>query len=198
MQEYQSLDSLPPVDNDSEVLTLDESSVYSELVRLNPRKASGPDGVPNWLLKDYAEFLANPVCIILNGSFAEQYLPLLWKYANVTPLPKMKPVTVITKHIRPISLTPSLSKLAEDFIVRYYIGPAVLEIIDPNQYGAIPKSSTTHALISMIHTWASATDGTGAAVRMVLLDYGKAFDLIDHRILVILVQYNGKTQRQRI
>jgi hypothetical protein len=110
----------------------------------------------------------------------------------------MKPVTVITKHIRPISLTPSLSKLAEDFIVRYYIGPAVLEIIDPNQYGAIPKSSTTHALISMIHTWASATDGTGAAVRMVLLDYGKAFDLIDHRILVILVQYNGKTQRQRI
>ena len=180
MQEYQSLDSLPPVDNDSEVLTLDESSVYSALVRLNPRKASGPDGVPNWLLKDYAEFLANPVCVILNSSFAEQSLALLWKYANVTPLPKTKPVTVITKHIRPISLTPSLSKLAEDFIVRYYIGPAVLEIIDPNQYGAIPKSSTTHALISMIHTWASATDGTGAAVRMVLLNYRKAFDLIDH------------------
>jgi hypothetical protein len=45
------------------------------------------------------------------------------------------------------------------FIVRYYIGPAVLEITDPNQYDAIPKSSTTHALISMIHTWASATDG---------------------------------------
>ena len=184
MQEYQSLDSLPPVDNDSEVLTLDESSDYSALVRLNPRKASGPDGVPNWLLKDYAEFLANPVCVILNSSFAEQSLPLSWKYANVTPLPKTKPVTVITKHIRPISLTPSLSKLAEDFIVRYYIGPAVLEIIDPNQYGAIPKSSTTHALISMIHTWASATDGTGAAVRMVLLDYRKAFDFIDHRILV--------------
>ena len=39
MQEYQSLDSLPPVDNDSEVLTLDESSVHSALVRLNPRKA---------------------------------------------------------------------------------------------------------------------------------------------------------------
>jgi hypothetical protein len=60
MQEYQSLDSLPPVDNDSEVLTLDESSVYSALVRLNPRKASGPEGAPNWLLKDYAEFLVNP------------------------------------------------------------------------------------------------------------------------------------------
>ena len=36
----------------------------------------------------------------------------------------------------------------------------------------------------MIHKWAQATDGTGAAVRVVLFDYRKAFYLIDHRILV--------------
>ena len=35
----------------------------------------------------------------------------------------------------------------------------------------------------MSHTWASATDKTGAAVRVVLLDYKKAFGLIDHNIL---------------
>ena len=62
--------------------------------------------------------------------------------------------------------------------------PAVLEIIDLNQFGAIPNSSTTQALIPMMHTFASATDGTGAAVKIVLLDYRKAFDLIDHQILV--------------
>ena len=85
MQEDQSLDSFPPVDNDSEVLTLNESSVHSALVRLNLRKASGPDGVPNWrLLKDYAEFLANPVCVILNSSFAEQSLPLEVRQCNTT------------------------------------------------------------------------------------------------------------------
>lgn len=64
-----------------------------------------------------------------------------------------------------------------------YIGPAVLKIIDPNQFGAIPNSSTIQALISMIHEWAQATDGTSAAVRIVLLDYTKAFYSIDHRIL---------------
>lgn len=42
-------------------------------------------------------------------------------------------------------------------------------------------SSTTQALISMVHKWAEATDRTGAAVR---IDYRKAFDLIDHSILV--------------
>ena len=80
-------------------------------------------------------------------------------------------------------------KLAEDFIVKNNVGRAVLEIIDPNEFGAIPKSSTTQALISMIHAWKSDTDGTGAAVRNILLDYEKAFDLIDHRILVDKVPF---------
>ena len=71
--------------------------------------------------------------------------------------------------MRPISPTPVLSKLAEEFVVSKYIGLVVLELIDPNQFGAIPKSSTLHALISMVHTCAQATDGTGSAVRVVLL-----------------------------
>ena len=96
---------------------------------------------------------------------------------------KVKPVTIVTKHIRPISLTLALSKLAEEFDVRKYIGPAVLALIDPNQFGAIPKSSTLRTLISMVHTWAQATDVTGSSVRVVLLDYSKAFDLVDHSTL---------------
>ena len=35
----------------------------------------------------------------------------------------------------------------------------------------------------MMHTWAQATDGTGSAVRVVCLDYRKAFDLEDHGTL---------------
>ena len=77
-----------------------------------------------------------------------------------------------------------MSKLAEDFVVSTHVGPAVLKIIDQDQYGGIPKSSTLFALISMFHHWSQATDGTGAAVRVVLFDYRKAFDLIDHMILV--------------
>ena len=36
----------------------------------------------------------------------------------------------------------------------------------------------------MVHHWAKATDGNGSVVRIVALDSKKAFDLIDHRILV--------------
>ena len=80
--------------------------------------------------------------------------------------------------------TPVLSKLAEDFVVDRYVKPAVLAKVDPRQFGTVPGSSTTEALVSMIHAWNSATDGNGATVRVVLFDFKKAFDLIDHQILI--------------
>ena len=174
-----------PLEEDSpEFLAVPEERVLKQLSRLNPAKACGPDEIPNWLLREYAEFLALPVTRILNASYSEQRLPSLWKLADVSPLPKKKPVQNLKKDLRPISLTPCISKVAEDFVVRDYVKPAVLKVIDLNQYGAIPKSSTTLALLSMIHDWTLGTDGNGSTVRAILFDYRKAFDLIDHSILV--------------
>ena len=94
-----------------------------------------------------------------------------------------RPVQDINKHLRPISLTPILSKIAEEYVVDTYVKPAVLSNIDLQQFGTVPKSSTTHALISMIHSWAKSTDGNGSTTRVVLFDFRKAFDLIDHHVL---------------
>ncbi|KXJ12410.1 Polycystic kidney disease protein 1-like 3 [Exaiptasia diaphana] len=58
--------------------------------------------------------------------------------------------------------------------------------IDKNQYGSIPNSNTTLALISMLHSWYKDTDG--ATVGVVLFDIKKAFDLIDHSILMAKLQ----------
>ena len=154
------------------------------LATLNPSKACGPDEIPNWLLKEYAELLAFPVSKIINSSFKEQRLPKIWKFADVSPLPKVKPVEDLKKHLRPISLTPCLSKVAEECVVVDYVKSAVLNVLNPSQCGAVPKSSTTQALIHMLHYWTKGCDGNGATVRVTLYDYKKAFDLIDHRILV--------------
>lgn len=150
---------------------------------LNPRKASGPDGIPAWLLKENVDLLMDPVRDIFNCSFSEGRLPPSWKAADIVPIPKKKPVKDVNKDLRPISLTPVLSKIAEEFVVEGYVRPAMLTKIGDNQFGSIPKSSTTHALLSMVHSWTKQTDGTGSTVRVVLFDYRKAFDLIDHTIL---------------
>ena len=173
-----------PVEEDSLFLEVSEARMQSLLANLNPSKASGPDSIPNWLLKEYADFLCRPLTVIFNASFKEQCLPQIWKMADVTPLPKTKPVKELKKDLRPISLTACLSKVAEECVVVDYVKPAALRVLDPNQYGAVPNSSTTQALIHMVHHWSKETDGNGATVRTVLFDYRKAFDLIDHNILV--------------
>ena len=53
----------------------------------------------------------------------------------------------------------------------------------PNQFGFIPDSCTAFALISRLHHWFEATGETSALVRAALLDYKKAFDLVDHNLL---------------
>ena len=132
----------------------------------------------------FSDNLAIPLCEIINSSLAEKQLPNIWKCANVTLIPKNSSITNVNNDLRPISLTPTVSKIAEDYVVNEHIKPAVLRHIGHNQYGCIPNSSTTHALVNLVHNWPQATDGTGADLRVIALDYRKAFDLIDHNILL--------------
>ena len=116
LEEYhvtEKIAKLPLEDQSPKYLVVTEYDVYKRLSHLNAAKAGGPDGIPNWILREYAEFLAYPVSIILNATFKEQQLPRAWKLADVTPLPKTKPVKEIKKELRPIFLTLSFSKFAE-------------------------------------------------------------------------------------
>ena len=149
LAEYQlslPLDRVSLEDN-PEFLEVSEERVLRHLQKLSSGKGGGPDEVPNWFLREYAVILALRISQIVNTSYKQQCLPSIWKFANVSPLPKVKLEQDLKRELRPISLTPSISKVAEDFVIKDYVKPAILEIIDPNQYGTIPKSSTTSALL---------------------------------------------------
>ncbi len=66
--------------------------VEKALAKRNPGKESGPDNIPNWLLRDYSRIVALSIMNIINTSYLEQHLPACWKMADVSPLPKKKPV----------------------------------------------------------------------------------------------------------
>ena len=86
-----------PLEENPVFLEVPTYRVYDNLIHLNKYKAPGPDSLPNWVLKEYAELLAQPaVTDILNSSYKEQKLPsglmrTLWvesllrkfKYSNV-------------------------------------------------------------------------------------------------------------------
>ena len=59
--------------------------------------------------------------------------------ADVSAIPKVKPVRHPKKDLRPISLTPSVSKVAEELLVEKYVKPVILKVLDINQYRSDPK-----------------------------------------------------------
>ena len=116
--------------------------------------------------------------------YLEYRVPLVWKLADVPPLPKVPTICDFIKELRPISLTSTLSKVTEGIVMEKELKPTILSSVDPRQFGFIPWPSTTFARISMLHHWLRTTDGNGLTVRTALLDYWKAFDLVDHHLLI--------------
>jgi len=65
------------------IIIIDPTEIERRLLHLNLHKSSGPDGLPNWLLRDLAPLLRQPLAAIFNASLREGYLPPIWKSAEV-------------------------------------------------------------------------------------------------------------------
>ncbi|PFX12862.1 hypothetical protein AWC38_SpisGene23110 [Stylophora pistillata] len=67
-------------------------STFQVFIALTRRKrtATGPDGIPFWIWKDYAEIFTPVIENLLNMSLARQIWPSRWKEANINPLPKVE------------------------------------------------------------------------------------------------------------
>ncbi len=65
------------------------------------------------------------------------------------------------------------------------------QVIDPNQYGELRGSSTTLALLQILQPVYQATDNSKNYARLILIEFSKAFDHIDHQILLHKLNQNG-------
>ena len=168
--------------NEASEFDISWAAVEAKPSCINVHKAPGPDGLPNWVLRDFSAQLAGPVCAIFNASVREGFVPARWKEANVIPVPKVQPPRSIESDLQPNSLTATPGKLLVSFISSWIL-ERIKDQLDGRQYGALKHRSTTHALVDMLHHWHSATD-RGQSVRTVFIDFAKAFDHVDHNIFV--------------
>ena len=81
------------------------------------RTSPGPDGLPYWLWKNYAHYLALVLTKVLNLSLHEQHVPSQWKLANISPIQKESTLSDCSQ-LRPISLTNIIMRLFEKIIFR--------------------------------------------------------------------------------
>ncbi len=155
--------------------------VQNQLMRININKALGPNDPVLKNLKEFACVLAVPLTEILNDSFREMYCPKIWRQYKINSILKSIPCST-ADNLKP-ALTSVLSKVQESFAVNW-MNEDIHGKITESQFGGIRNSSTALALLYLTHKWYKVMDTPNRIIRIVFLDFKKAFDLIDHNVLL--------------
>jgi hypothetical protein len=152
------------------------------MLRNVTKTSPGCDCIPHWVFKRCSYELAEVVAHLYNSSLTLGVLPQQWLTAVITPVPKISNPTAISD-FRPISVTPILSRVVEKCVVTRWLRPAIPPVLIADQFAFRPTGSTTCALVYMMHHVTRMLEHN-AYVRCLLIDFSKAFDRVNHVILV--------------
>lgn len=171
------------IPDNEEVPQLSELMVFKALSKIK-RTATGPDGIPYWVWKNYADILAPVIKTVWNLSLRNQLWPSLWKKSNINPIPKVA-VPVEYTDFRGINITPVIARAFERVVYDVYCKKDLEMYIGKNQHAYRSGGSCLNALIKMQHDFLCAMDKPKTkAVRLFTMDFSKAFDNVKHHLLV--------------
>ena len=159
-----------------------EFDVFLLLKKLKKRKASITGAITNELLIELADVLAAPVASLINSSIRSGIVPQQWKSSRVTLVPKVSPATRVENDFRPISITCPISGVAEKIVAQCF-DKHFEPYQDIDQYGVTKGKSTVLAIVKLCHIICCASDESCNFIRVLFVDFTKAFDSIDHTLL---------------
>ncbi len=162
-------------------LDLSVEEVCQALQNLDATKAHGPDGFPSRILKECAFQLAPSLHYLFTKSLRLSQIPAEWKLANIILLHK-KGMKDHVENYRPISLLSIITKTLERCVLNH-LSHRIQSTIHSAQYGFVSGKSSTAQLLSTLQTIGKNLD-KGLQTDVVFMDISKAFDTVDHAILL--------------
>ena len=167
-----------------------ENTVFKYLKNISPTKATGLDNINAKFVVDGASLIACPLTHVINLSLLLGVVPDDLKSARVVPLYKKNDKTEVGNY-RPVSVLSIISKIFERIVynqVESYLNDK--NLLYDFQSGFRSKFSTDTCLIHL-SDYIRFQHDKGNLVGMALLDLQKAFDTVDHSILIMKLQCIG-------
>ena len=163
----------------------------SKLIRkLKSKSSSGHDGLSSIQLKYISDDIITVLTHIINQSLCTGIFPSTLKIAKITPIYK-KGDPHLTDNYRPISLLPVMSKIFEKVVfIQLYDYLIKNKLLYDSQYGFRKLHSTELAALEFTDKVMLNVD-QGKLPLAIYLDLSKAFDTIDHSILINKLKYYG-------
>ena len=165
--------------------TIDEYQVLEIVNKLKPKMSSGHDDIPTKIVKQSILNILAPLTHVINRSLLTGIIPKDLKLAKVIPIYKSSSREEL-KNYRPVSLLPAFSKILEKFVfnkITSYMNNT--NLFYEHQYGFRAGHSTIHPIIDLLNTCSIAGNHTPKQLTAsILCDLSKAFDVINHDILI--------------
>lgn len=164
--------------------------IISHIRKLDPSKSTGLDGIPIKYVKMSTLIIAPVLTNIYNNCIIKGYFPKILKIAEIIPIHK-KGSKDICSNYRPISILNPFAKLFEkclhEQLNKYF---EVNKLFSPNQYGFKKNCSTADAVLDIYNQLLDNLD-KNLITSSVFLDIAKAYDTIDHDILIQKLEIYG-------